>query len=100
MRYGRRILRCTASVIVLSVGLAACTRKFDAEQHEACARGIEAGYVALKKAEDLDLGGTVQWTKAASLLSAAKVQLQFERYPNCLDKVARARAYLKSAGGG
>ena len=94
-----RAPRCTASLI-LTVGLVACTSRFDAEQHRACAQGIEAGYVALQKAEDLDLGGTVQWTKAASLLSAAEVQLQFERYPNCLDKVARARAYLKSAGGG
>ena len=97
MGQGEQAPRCTAGLI-LAVGLVACTSKFDAEQHKACARGIEAGYVALQKTENLDLGGTVQWTKAASLLSAAKVQLEFERYPNCLDKVARARAYLKSAG--
>jgi len=40
-------------------------------------------------------GGTVDYTKAASLLGAAKIQEEFGKYPNCVNKVKRARQYIK-----
>jgi len=46
----------------------------------------------LAKAKGFD--GTVEYTKAASLLGAAKIQFEFGKYPNCIDKVQRARAYI------
>jgi hypothetical protein len=36
-------------------------------------------------------------TKAAGLLGAAKTQQEFGKYPNCVDKVRRARRYLRKA---
>jgi hypothetical protein len=41
--------------------------------------------------------GTVDWTKAASLLSAASIQQEFGKYPNCVDKVRRARYYIEQS---
>jgi hypothetical protein len=36
-------------------------------------------------------------TKAAGLLGAAKTQQEFGKYPNCVNKVKRARRYLRKA---
>jgi hypothetical protein len=43
------------------------------------------------------LSGTVAWSKAATLLGAAKIQQQFEEYQNCVIKVQKARAYLRGS---
>lgn len=60
-----------------------------------CAEGLRLAQAELDKAKVDGFGDTVAWAKAASLLSAAKVQEQFEKYPNCVDKVQRARFYLR-----
>lgn len=59
-----------------------------------CAAELEAGYRELNRAEADGLSGTVRWTKAASLLAAAKVQEQFEEYQNCVLKARKAQQYL------
>ncbi len=59
-----------------------------------CSNGLDAAYGELSLAESQGFSGTVAWTKAASLLTAAKVQQGFEKYPNCIDKVTRARKYI------
>jgi len=61
----------------------------------ACEAGIKAGYHELDLAKADGFSGSVDWTKAASLLTAAKVQQQFEKYPNCIEKANRARFYIK-----
>lgn len=60
-----------------------------------CARGLAVAGEELNDAKVKGFDGTVAWTKAASLLAAAKVQQQFDKYPNCVEKVARARAFLR-----
>jgi hypothetical protein len=60
-----------------------------------CKRGLETAYKELDFAKAKGFGGTVEYTKAASLLTAAKVQYEFGKYPNCIDKVKRARAYIR-----
>ena len=89
------------TLVVLGTALfvAGCGRPFDPDLAKSCSNGIDVGYAELQDAEAKGLSGTVQWTKAASLLGAAKVQYEFERYPNCIDKVKRARDYLKRASG-
>ena len=77
--------------------LAACSGSPNPGQEQACRNGIDTAYAELRKAESEGLGGAVDITKAASLLSAAKVQQQFEKYPNCVDKVKRARYYIRKA---
>lgn len=61
---------------------------------QSCENGLATAYKELDFAKASGLDGTVDYTKAASLLTAAKVQYQFEKYPNCIDKVTRARAYI------
>lgn len=86
--------RGTAALLLTSLLLVACTGKPGGALANRCSRGVAAAYGELKLAKAQGFGGTVDWTKAASLLTAAKVQYQFERYPNCIDKVRRARVYI------
>jgi len=55
---------------------------------------LKVAYQELDFARANGFGGTVDWTKAASLLSAASIQEEFGKYPNCVDKVKRARYYI------
>lgn len=60
-----------------------------------CERGLDAGFKELDYAKTKGFEGGVEYTKAASLLSAARVQKEFGKYPNCLEKVKRARTFIK-----
>jgi hypothetical protein len=91
----------TATTLLLSaafcLSLGACARMAPMSQAEACASGLNQGFSELDDAKAKGFSGTVSWVKAAGLLSAAKVQQQFEKYPNCIDKVQRARKYIRMA---
>lgn len=87
------------SIFAVTAVLAGCGGRYDPAQARTCSEGIDVGYGELQDAETRGLGGSVQWTKAASLLGAAKVQYEFEHYPNCINKVRRAREYIKRASG-
>jgi len=60
----------------------------------ACVSGLKRAFHELDAAKARGLGGTWEITKAATLLSGAKIQSEFGKYPNCIDKVRRARAYI------
>ena len=62
-----------------------------------CDTGLEQAQRELDLAKAKGFSGTVEWAKAASLLSAAAVQKQFEKYPNCVEKVKRARYYIRQS---
>ncbi|MCL5776431.1 hypothetical protein M1105_05440 [Limibaculum sp. FT325] len=82
--------------IVLGALAAGCSGdRADVGLGPACAGGLEAGYRELNQAEASGLSGSVKWSKAASLLGAAKVQEQFGEYQNCVIKVREARAFLR-----
>jgi hypothetical protein len=59
-----------------------------------CENGLRAAGRELDIAKARGLGGTWEITKAATLLTGAKVQSEFGKYPNCIDKVRRARAFI------
>ncbi|NQD92923.1 hypothetical protein HP532_09710, partial [Pseudomonas sp. CrR25] len=44
--------------------------------------------------------GTVSYSKALSLLTAAKTQQQFEAYEGCTSKSERARFYIRESRAG
>jgi hypothetical protein len=79
------------------LSLGACARMPRISRAEACANGLDRAFAELNDVEASGFSGTVSCVKAASLLSAAKVQQQFEKYPNCIDKVHRAREYIRMA---
>lgn len=87
---------------MLSLGLlvAACSGTASQAQVNACKNGLSQAYSEFERAKSDGFGGAVAMTKAGSLLSAAKIQQQFEKYPNCIDKVKRARHYIRQARGG
>jgi len=85
-------------VILVSAGCAGNPNSSLARQ---CENGLSVAYQELDFARAKGFGGTVEYSKAASLLGAAKIQSEFGKYPNCIDKVRRARAYIaKSQAGG
>lgn len=87
-----------SSAFCLTLG--ACSSMPRTDLAAACASGLNRGFTELDDAKAKGFSGTVSWIKAASLLSAAKVQQQFEKYPNCIDKVNRAREYIRMARSG
>ena len=92
-------IRATATAGVLSLGLlvAPYSSQAAAGQAEICKNGISQAYAELEQAKAQGLDGVVAVAKAGSLLTAAKVKEQFEKYPNCIDKVERARKYIRQA---
>ncbi len=86
--------------LALSLGAGCAGKLKSSPQGRQCSRGLDAAYAEIRAAKADGLGGTLDLTKAASLLTAAKVQYEFEHYPNCIDKVRRARAYIKISRGG
>lgn len=96
-----RVAYRKAGLAVILIFLAACTGALRSSAlGQECSNGLASAYEELRTAETNGFGGTVEWTKAASLLAAAKVQYEFEHYPNCIEKVNRGRAYIRSAQAG
>lgn len=94
---GSPILAIVA-VVAAAILLGACPGPpRDIELAEQCEKGLETAYEELDFAEAQGFGGTFDWTKAASLLSAASIQKEFNKFPNCVDKVHRARYYIEQS---
>jgi len=91
---------CYAFVLAVTTTLAACAGNSNSNQAQACRNGLSTAYGEVDGAKAEGFDGAADYTKAASLLAAAKIQSEFEKYPNCIDKVARARAYIRSSKGG
>lgn len=67
------------------------------QTEEECKRTLEAAGKELDAARLKSPAGSVYITKAAGLLTGAKIQQEFGKYPNCVNKVRRARYHLKRA---
>jgi hypothetical protein len=78
----------------LLVVTAGCAGNPNSSLARQCENGLDVAYKELDFAKANGFGGTVEYSKAASLLGAAKIQSEFGKYPNCIDKVQRARAYI------
>lgn len=62
-----------------------------------CEEGLSIAYKEYEAAESKGFGGSVAMVKASSLLGAAEIQQEFAKYPNCIDKVKRARYYIQQS---
>jgi hypothetical protein len=93
-------IAATAGFLAVGLFLAACSGTASPAQASACKNGLSQAYSEFEQAKADGFGGAVAMTKAGSLLSAAKIQQQFEKYPNCIDKVKRARVYIRQARNG
>ena len=62
-----------------------------------CQHGLKEANKELNFAKAQGFSGTVEYTKAAGLLTGAAVQYEFGKYPNCINKVKRARKFIKNS---
>lgn len=83
---------------LLVVTLAGCAGK--TVYRETCANQLDAAWKELSIAEAEGFAGTVSYSKALSLLTAAKTQQQFEAYEGCTSKAERARFYIRESRAG
>jgi hypothetical protein len=89
-------VRPAAAALIL-LAFAACTANHGSTMAEDCSQGLATAEKELLDAKAKGFGGAVGLTQAASLIAAAKVQSEFKRYPNCVDKVRRARVHISKA---
>lgn len=61
----------------------------------ACSDGLAVAEQELERARADGFGESVKWTRAGSLIGAARVQEGFGEYQNCVIKVREARALLR-----
>ncbi len=65
-----------------------------------CASEVDAAWQELSLAKAEGFAGTISYSKALSLISAAKTQQQFEGYNGCVRKAVRARFYIRESRAG
>ena len=83
---------------LLVVLLAGCAGK--TAYRDSCAAELDAAWKEQSLAEAEGFAGTVSYSKALSLLTAAKTQQQFEAYEGCVSKAERARFYIRESRAG
>lgn len=89
------LLSSALFVAVLSSGCASTHPNPDAAKQ--CEEGIAAADAEFNQAQAEGFGAALEMMKASALINAARVQKEFGKYPNCVDKVERARAYIADA---
>lgn len=87
-----------AGLMLVATFVTGCAGDPASSQAAACESGLKVAYKELEAAKANGFDGSVEVTKAASLLGAAKIQSEFGKYPNCIDKVHRARVFIARAG--
>lgn len=90
------VVRVVCAAALSSVSLPAAAQSKDGLEAQ-CAKGLDAAYAELDLAQAKGVGGVADMSWAASLLAAAKTQQQFGKYPNCIEKVNRARRIIARA---
>lgn len=60
-----------------------------------CETMLSAAEKELSEAKAKGLVSGVSLTKATALIGAARIQQQFDKYPNCINKAERAIEYIK-----
>jgi hypothetical protein len=93
----KALLRRLAITALAAALLASCAGKIATPQGQQCADELRRANQELEDAKVRGFGGTIQWIKAAGLLTEANAQMQVEHFDGCLDRVQRARIYLREA---
>ncbi len=80
------------------VMLAGCAAKTNYRSN--CAQQLDAAWAELDIAKAEGFAGTVSYSKALTLITAAKTQQQFEAYQGCGSKAQKARFYISESRAG
>jgi hypothetical protein len=78
--------------------LSGCAGKPVGDSARMCLDGLAIAERELEAANARGFGDSVDYTRAVSLIGAARLQSEFGKYPNCIDKVERARYYISQIG--
>ena len=90
----KNILYLLIAVMFLVAGCATNPASKSARQ---CQDGLKIANKELDFAKAKGFSGTVEYSKAATLLTGAAIQYEFGKYPNCINKVERARRFIKNS---
>ncbi|MFR0691761.1 hypothetical protein ACLUTX_20355 [Enterobacterales bacterium AE_CKDN230030158-1A_HGKHYDSX7] len=85
-------------ILALALAVAGCSGK--TVNRDSCASQLDTAWHELDLAKAEGFAGTVSYSKALGLLTAAKTQQQVEAYTGCADKASRARFYIKESRAG
>lgn len=83
---------------LIALTLTGCAGK--TQNRDGCAYALDAAWRELDLAKAEGFAGAVSYSKALSLLTAAKTQQQFEAYDGCVQKAERARFYILESRAG
>lgn len=92
------VLPHIALILAAGLFLSACSGRVATPAGQECAEGLRIANQELDDAKVKGFSGSIQWIKAAGLLTDASVHQQLEKFPSCADKVRRARIYIREAG--
>ena len=85
------------SLILFVFLIAGCETNPSSQSARECHQGLKLAQKELDIAKVKGFSGTVEYTKAAGLITGASVQYEFGKYINCIDKVKRARKFIKNS---
>lgn len=91
-------MKALFAVLAASLALAGCSG--NTVNRDNCASELNAAWHELDLAKAEGFAGTVSYSKALALISAAKTEQQVESYGGCLDKASKARFYIKESRAG
>ncbi|GLZ88882.1 hypothetical protein Pres01_49330 [Metapseudomonas resinovorans] len=91
-------MKAWISVPLIALLLVGCAG--NTAHRSSCASELDAAWQELDLAKAEGFSGTVSYSKALSLLTAAKTQQQFEAFEGCTNKAEKARFYIRESRAG
>lgn len=91
-------MKALICIPLVALMLAGCAGK--TAYRDSCANQLDSAWKELDLAKAEGFAGTVSYSKALSLLTAAKTQQQFEAYEGCSSKSEKARFYISESRAG
>ncbi|NVJ66185.1 MAG: hypothetical protein HWE16_06830 [Gammaproteobacteria bacterium] len=85
------------AVVITLLMITSCAGARKGMSADNCRYAIDAAYKELSFAESEGFAGTVNYTKAASLITAAKTNQTFESYDACVENAKKARYYIRES---
>ncbi|MCY1217627.1 hypothetical protein D9M68_249770 [compost metagenome] len=91
-------MKAWISLPLIALVLAGCAGK--TAYRDDCANQLDAAWKELDLAKAEGFSGAVSYSKALSLLTAAKTEQQFEAFEGCTEKAEKARFYIRESRAG
>ncbi len=85
-------------ISLLNLTLMACSATDKGRSQ--CAINLDSAWKQLDIAKTEGFAGSVSYTKALSLLTAAKTEQQIETYDSCIKNAQKAQYYIKESRAG